>query len=212
MVLCFLSLLTWIWISCCNFPSNSLFQIYLEKGCWNGQQIRLVVLCFISQLTWIFISVCISPFNLLFWRNVFDLLPQLKTWIWLSCYPGCFASYHNLPEFWYLDAFLKFYLKKCCSNGQQIWLVDRSSKIFDLLPQLKDWKWLSCYPGCFVSYHNLPEFWYLDAFLPSICFSQVLSKEMLLERSTNQFVDRSSSKKGSFRLIMALEGIASQWM
>ena len=57
--------------------------------------------------------------------------------------PRCFDSFHNLPEFWYPVAI--FPLIHCssvlsgekCSNGQQIWHVDYSSKFFDLLPQFK---------------------------------------------------------------------------
>ena len=85
-------------------------------------------------------------------------------------------------------------------------------QIFWLIPLLKDGGWLNCCPGCFVSYHNLLEFWYPIAELPLLHCSSVLSVKMLLELSTNEFVDRSSSKNGSLRLIMALEGIASQWM
>ena len=83
--------------------------------------------------------------------------------------------------------FCLFYLKNSCRNSQQIWLVDCSSKILDLLPQLKDGKWLNCSQRCNVSNHNLPELCYsgtafhlLNSLL--LCF---LSGERLLERSTH---------------------------
>ena len=123
--------------------------------------------------------------------SIFDLLPQLKEEEWLNCWPGCFVSYHYLPVFWCpyvflpLIFFFKFYPKKGYSNGQQIWLVDRLSRFLDHLPLLKDEEWLNCWPGCFVSYHNLPEFWYPNAELPLIQCSSVLSVEMLLEKTTD---------------------------
>ena len=57
---------------------------------------------------------------------------------------------------------------KICSNGQQIWFVNRSSKIFDLLPctSVNDREWLNCSPRCFDSNHNLPEFLYSVAIFP----------------------------------------------
>ena len=80
----------------------------------------------------ILISGCISPSNSLFlsfiWRNVartvnrfglltvranFSTLPLLKDGEWLNCFQGCFVSYHDLPEFWYLIAELP--LLHCCS-------------------------------------------------------------------------------------------------
>ena len=42
-----------------------------------------------------------------------------------------------------------FHLKKECSNGQYIWLLDH--KLFDLLPQLNNGDWWNCSPKCFQS-------------------------------------------------------------
>ena len=65
-----------------------------------------------------------------------------------------------------------FYKDKCCSNGQQIWLIDRSSKFFDLkMVELQ----LNQY---------LPEYWYPFAALHLIHCSYVLSGERMHERQT----------------------------
>ena len=39
---------------------------------------------------------------------------------------------------------------KGCSKGQQIWLVDCSSKFFDLLPQIKDREWTNSSQGALI--------------------------------------------------------------
>ena len=84
-----------------------------------------------------------------------------------------------------------FYLEKGCSCGQQIWLVD-------LLPSWKDGEWLKCSPRCFDLNHNLLELLSSVAISPLIHCSSGLSLEMLLDRSTNQFIDRWSHKKRVF--------------
>ena len=101
----------------------------------------------------------------------------------------CFLSL--LAIFPLINCSYVFFLEKRCSNGQQIGLVGRTSKNFDLLPQWKDKEWLKCCPGCFVSYHNLPEFSYPVAIFPLIHSSYVLSGRML-EWSTNLAVHCSS--------------------
>ena len=90
----------------------------------------------------------------------------------------------NLPEYWYPDEFLP--LIRCFKilswEDLACWPFEQ---ILRPLPQIRDGELLNCSPRCFVSYHNLPEFWYPVAFVPLICFSQVLSEKMLLERSTD---------------------------
>ena len=49
-----------------------------------------------------------------------------------------------------------------------LWLVDRSSNFFDLLPSFKVGKWLNWSPRCFDSIHILPEFLNTIAAFPLI--------------------------------------------
>ena len=51
------------------------------------------------------------------WCKIVNLLSQLKDGEWLNCSPRCFVSYHNLPEFWYPDAFLPLILHKIIRYG-----------------------------------------------------------------------------------------------
>ena len=105
-----------------------------------------------------------------------------------------------------ISIYLSIYQSISSSNG------NRSSKFFDLLPQLKDGEWFSCCPRCFVSYQNLPEVWYPNVFHSLICFSKVLSEEMLHELSTYLVCYHSSSKNRVISPDPSSEGIVSQWM
>ena len=137
---------------------------------------------------WILISGCISLliwcFKSLSWEDLacwpFEQLlrplPQIKNGEWLNCSQRCFVFIITYLKFYIQLQFSLwftvplFYLEKCCWNGQEIWLVDRSSKFFNLLPQLKDGESFNCCPRCFVYYHNLPEFWYPTHFSLSFAF------------------------------------------
>ena len=55
------------------------------------------------------------------------------------------------------------YLEKGFSNSQQIWLVDHSSKFFDLLSQLKDGVWLKAAQGALIQLIT-----YLNFDIPSL--------------------------------------------
>ena len=61
-------------------------------------------------------------------------------------------SWHLTRESWdsflYFTVFLCFIWKK---DAQQIWLVDCSSKFFNLLPRLKDGECLNCSPMCWTN-------------------------------------------------------------
>ena len=150
--------------------------------------------------------------------NFQDLLPQIKDGEWTNFNPRCFDLNKNLTEFscpvtiFPLIHFSYVLTGERMVNGQQIWLVDRSSNVFNLLPHLKDGEWFSCCPRCFVSYQNLPEVWYPNVFHSLICFSKVLSEEMLHELSTYLVCYHSSSKNRVISPDPSSEGIVSQWM
>ena len=102
------------------------------------------------------------------------LFLSLITWILISC-----CNFTSNLLFFVLSG------KKRCSNGQQIWLIDRSSNFFYLSPQVKYKEWLNCCPRDFNFNHNLPEFWYPDAIFPLFLCSYVFSAGKRHKRSTD---------------------------
>ena len=145
----------------------------------NASGIKIQVSCDKNQNTLGGSSTILHPLTCVLEFEQYFLTSNL-IYIWLNCCPNCFDSFHNLSEFWYLDAtyllFQNFILRSVARTAMRFGFLTVPA-IFptSYLIHTMEYGWTTAQSALILAttYLNL----ILFAILSLICFSKVLSEE-----------------------------------